>query len=471
MSAAEFDPARWLDLLPAPSTRVFEGALSSHSAPLQPSFLRHSPNVPLLPLPYPPPPSFLHQYQAQHPQPRFTDRDGGAPSIAFPSPPLQPRPTLDSHEPSGNAIRRYSFEMQSIRGGANPGPLPGAGGPHHSGAPGHEQWQGQGGHNGYDFALASPNLQSIPTVTTPRAPMLVLVPDGGPEKGDAPRAAGGMGDEDRAAVKGLLGLGGSTPVGGVGPQEASVMGLAAPFVDEPIDDLDLDHDSSASSSGSDDAEGDDDDDDGDEEYQDSGLANGDEDYTDKPDRRGAVTRFAPRDLRRARTTSTTLSVSHTSSLTTPPTRSPSPTFPAARNNAEEDASGSDDGEGSDDSTQSPPAPAAAAKSHPLKRSISLSGSTSTRTTALPNKRRYRTSTTSGSGAFRCLHPNPEGGDPCPVSFRRSYDLARHRDSKHADGAKASTGWRCRTCGGEFARKDSLQRHAANKSHQGLDPES
>lgn len=92
----------------------------------------------------------------------------------------------------------------------------------------------------------------------------------------------------------------------------------------------------------------------------------------------------------------------------------------------------------------------------------------TRTTALPNKRRYRASTTSGTGNFRCEFVNPDGSI-CPVSFRRSYDLARHKESKHGaarDGRQLQkANWICQSCTGEFARKDSLQRHAINKGHE------
>lgn len=97
--------------------------------------------------------------------------------------------------------------------------------------------------------------------------------------------------------------------------------------------------------------------------------------------------------------------------------------------------------------------AAAPQAHPVR----------ARTTALPNKRRYRASTTSGTGNYRCLHPAPDG-TTCPVSFRRSYDLARHKESKHREGKGTKSNWICKGCGGEFARKDSLQRHALNKGH-------
>ena len=457
MSSAAFDPNRWLELLPPAGGQrpAFDGSMSL--APLAPSFLRHSPSALAQPLPF---------LQQQQPQPHYTSsaprhpdvdarryslpQHDAAPSTAFPSPPLQPTLALDAHQQSDHlARRRHTFEMHSLRGGA------GAGVTSEGASGGGEPWQAasRAGHdaNGYDFALQSPSLIPAPTVTTPRAPMLVLVADAA-EQGKVdpapPAAPAGMEDEDRAAVKGLLGLGGSTPVGALGAQLEPV--TAVPFVDEPLDSLELDHDSSGSDS--DDAEGEDDD--GEDDYDPAYDARGgrDRDYKDEPDRRrsgasaSAPSRFPARALRRGRTASTAVSLSHSSdthTLTTPPTRSPSPSVPTSD---EDDA-----------------APAA----HPHKRALVLSGP-SARTTALPNKRRYRTSTTSGSGAFRCLHPSADGGAPCPVSFRRSYDLARHRDSKHGDGAKSSSGWRCRTCGGEFARKDSLQRHAANKSHQGLD---
>ncbi|KAK4703531.1 hypothetical protein P7C70_g2684, partial [Phenoliferia sp. Uapishka_3] len=368
------------------------------------------------------------------------------------NPPSQHHDVLDAHQLSQHSLgrRRNTFEIESLRSGATESER---GGP--SGAPGHEFWQAEG--RRYDFASHSPGLPAVPTSTTPRAPMLVLVPEAELQQGKSEAVVAhvggvGMEDEDRAAVKGLLGLGGSTPVGGMGPREVSVTGLTTPFVDEPVDDLDADLDrDNSSGSDSEDAEGEDDDE---EEYDSAHLTQGDEDYTEDQNRRrssGVVgsARVHARPIRRGRTgtASTTLSFSHTSesqSLTTPPTRSPSPSFAQ-----EED---------------SPPPDSP--RSRNLKRPLPIS-SVSARTTALPNKRRYRTSTTSGSGAFRCLHPSTDGGPPCPVSFRRSYDLARHRDSKHGDGEKSSGGWRCRTCGGEFARKDSLQRHASNKGHDAI----
>ncbi|KAI5479912.1 zinc finger, C2H2-type domain containing protein [Pseudohyphozyma bogoriensis] len=114
-----------------------------------------------------------------------------------------------------------------------------------------------------------------------------------------------------------------------------------------------------------------------------------------------------------------------------------------------------------DSSSSPavpaPAPPAPAAANP--------NGVRARTTALPNKRRYRASTTSGTGNFRCLYPFPDG-TVCPVSFRRSYDLARHKESKHGkvENGMGKREWVCKGCGGEFARKDSLQRHAVNKGH-------
>lgn len=452
MSSAAFDQNRWLELLPPPGARPFDGGMSL--APLAPSFLRHSPSSVPSPLP------FVAQAHYAYSGSRHAESDlsrryslpqphDAAPSTAFPSPPLQPTIPLGpaAAQPDPLARRRSTFDTQSLRGGAGPSPgVPGASVTAGAGASG-DSWpaalRADHDEQRYDFAaLASPALVPAPAVTTPRAPMLVLVPDAEHGKNGG---GGGMEDEDRAAVKGLLGLGGSTPVGALGPQLQLQAVTAAPFVDEPLDDeLELDHDDDSSGSDSDDAEGEDDD--GEDDYDPA------RDYADEHDRRrsgasqSAPARFPIRALRRGRTASSALSLAHSDSQTTPPTRSPSPSIATS----------------DDDDDAAAPAP-----HHPLKRALSLSGP-SARTTALPNKRRYRTSTTSGSGAFRCLHPAADGGAPCPVSFRRSYDLARHRDSKHGDGAKASSGWRCRTCGGEFARKDSLQRHAANKAHQGLE---
>lgn len=440
---SSFDHERWLKLLPhqaeysAPSPSLPPLAPDRHPAhqnslfaqghqPVyqQPSYSYHlarqsdfsnpfsthaahpySESSPLLPFPSP----FAHSHPPQ--QPEY---------------PLHPQNDLSRRQAHAESLRgnapsdglAYSGAQVSAPGAwTRPDPVPSR----------HDSL-------GFDFGVPT-SVAPVVTSTTPRAPTLVLVAEGGPLK---------IGDEDRAAVTGLLGLGlGPSP--GEPATVSSVTGLGA-FVDEPLD-LDPESDSS------DDAEGEDDDEEREEEDEDDEELSKDDDgdYAEESEQRSrrpttATRSSTTRPLRRARTTSTlSRSHSHTHSshsssshsISTPPTRSPTPDSP---------------GPGGD----SPPTT--------LKRPPPIS-SASARTTALPNKRRYRTSTTSGSGAFRCLHPSADGGPPCPVSFRRSYDLARHRDSKHGEGAKGAGGWRCRSCGGEFARKDSLQRHAGNKGHE------
>ncbi|KAM0751788.1 hypothetical protein T439DRAFT_379878 [Meredithblackwellia eburnea MCA 4105] len=336
----------------------------------------------------------------------------------------------------------------------------------------------------YDFSVSGPGS----TAVTPRAPTLVLV---GEDKSTTTSSNGtrrGIGEADRAAVNGLLGLGAlSAPTTTKPLPDISALINKSPFSaatmvgGEPLESL--------SGSDSEDAEGE-------EDYEETleqseGLVRGRAEHTTglppAASRGGATSRSSatgsnhsssrapptvPRPFRRGRkNSSTTNSVSHSSeaqSLTTPPTRSPSPTFTSS---ARKSVQPSPPTEGEDPVAGAPESKKDTLSSdqeetttNPLKRSLSgPHGPVSSRTTALPNKRRYRTSTTSGSGSFRCLHPSPDGGSPCPVSFRRSYDLARHRESKHGDGARAAV-WRCKSCGGEFARKDSLQRHASNKGH-------
>ncbi|GAA6016895.1 hypothetical protein JCM10207_007839 [Rhodosporidiobolus poonsookiae] len=94
--------------------------------------------------------------------------------------------------------------------------------------------------------------------------------------------------------------------------------------------------------------------------------------------------------------------------------------------------------------------------------------------APPNKRRRRAPAASGSapqGSILCDHLNADGS-PCGVAFRRPYDLARHKETIHAEtlaGEKLAPGrakeWKCDECGGTFSRKDALLRHSRIRGHR------
>ncbi|KEI36664.1 uncharacterized protein L969DRAFT_26404 [Mixia osmundae IAM 14324] len=66
-----------------------------------------------------------------------------------------------------------------------------------------------------------------------------------------------------------------------------------------------------------------------------------------------------------------------------------------------------------------------------------------------------------SGATICDFVDPQTGKTCGVSFRRQYDLVRHKETKHTPGKRKE--WICDICGGSFSRKDALQRHF-NRGH-------
>lgn len=85
--------------------------------------------------------------------------------------------------------------------------------------------------------------------------------------------------------------------------------------------------------------------------------------------------------------------------------------------------------------------------------------------AAPNKRRRRVPPASGSttgGTLRCTHVGPEGR--CATFFRRPYDLERHKETIHGEGAGGKVEWVCKTCQGSFSRRDALLRHSRIRGH-------